>query len=392
MLCTGFLRGEEYMMNELSSVANLIHTKARNRKIAFRWKDADIEAGLAKYGIKADLYISDNAERIKQADTEPSVFLEGKSGQYYLVIMPSLKQSAGDNARYEKYGFHDVEDILWLYHLPTVAGADGDLYGNRLIAENDVGNVTFVGFGSEVRIGKNARIPRSGIVVGMRSHIAIGENTNISGWTLTFSRDNELNIGKKCSGGGERVFLNIGSSLEIGDYSTFGSGLIRTGRNQAIRIGKDCMFSWDTAVLAHDGHMIFDLDGNCLNNTAGSRRESVTIGDHVWVGGEAVFLPGTKMGSGSICGYRSVIKGNFPNNVVIGGYMAKVLQRDRAWHRDNIWTGAGMFTSIPEEYRQPTEAETDHFRSTKSHTSFSGRSRGWRHSHRKGRRNKGGSS
>ncbi|MCM1144079.1 MAG: hypothetical protein NC318_09575 [Blautia sp.] len=116
------------------------------------------------------------------------------------------------------------------------------------------------------------------------------------------------------------------------------------------------MFSWDIALLAHDGHMIYDLDtGACTNNTAGERKDSIVIGDHVWVGGEAAILPHSFIGTGSICAYRAVIKGTFPNNCIIGGIPARILKKNVAWMRDNICLDENMIYRLPEEYRKLTE-------------------------------------
>ena len=118
----------------------------------------------------------------------------------------------------------------------------------------------------------------------------------------------------------------------------FGICRIQTGRNIEITIGDECLFSWDIVLLGHDGHMIFDIENNkCINNTAGERKYSISIGKHVWVGGEVVILPGTNIGDGSLIGYRSMCKGIYGTNTMIAGSIAKVLRTGVGWSRENIW-------------------------------------------------------
>lgn len=334
----------------MDDIAMLIQEKANGRKLALRWKSRGFENLLEVYGIKADIYVSSSPERFKEENTRPIEFLSGKSKEYYLVI-PEWRQNPADVKRYEEMGFRNIEDVLWINHTPTDKEQENFIYGNSCINKSE-GKVLFSGFGAEVKIGKNVKLPPNGICVGTGCVLEIGDNTNISSSTLTISKNNILKIGMNVWGGAERIFLNYDSRLEIGDNCTFGSGRIRTGRNQEIRIGKDCMFSWDTTLLAHDGHMIFDLDKeSCVNNTDGECRSSIILGEHVWVGGETAILPNTKIGNGSICAYRSLVKGNYPNNCIIGGSIATVIKNNIAWSRDNICLDERDLKKLPVQYR-----------------------------------------
>ncbi len=152
------------------------------------------------------------------------------------------------------------------------------------------------------------------------------------------------------------IFINTDSVVEIGKGTTMQTGKLKTGRNQIVKIGEDCMFSWDIVFCPHDGHLIWDVNtGECINNTLGMKRESVVIGDHVWVGGETVFLSNTKIESGSICGYRSLVKGKIPNNCVVAGSPAKVIKKNVAWSRENISLNQDDYYKIKQEYRKLTE-------------------------------------
>ncbi len=52
----------------------------------------------------------------------------------------------------------------------------------------------------------------------------------------------------------------------------------------------------------------------------------ITIGDSVWIGGNAVILPGVTIGSGTIIAAGSVVTRDIPSNVIAGGNPCKILR------------------------------------------------------------------
>lgn len=52
----------------------------------------------------------------------------------------------------------------------------------------------------------------------------------------------------------------------------------------------------------------------------------VTIGDNVWIGGQAVINPGVTLGHNVVVGSGSVVTKSFPDNVVIAGNPARVIR------------------------------------------------------------------
>lgn len=66
-------------------------------------------------------------------------------------------------------------------------------------------------------------------------------------------------------------------------------------------------------------------------------------------------MPNTYIGSGAICGYRSLVKGKIPNNCIVVGSPAKIVRKDIAWSRENISYDDRDFLIIHELYRQYTD-------------------------------------
>lgn len=53
---------------------------------------------------------------------------------------------------------------------------------------------------------------------------------------------------------------------------------------------------------------------------------AITIGDDVWIGANAIVLPGVKIGNKCVIGAGSVVKDDVPDNSVVAGSPAKVIK------------------------------------------------------------------
>ena len=92
-----------------------------------------------------------------------------------------------------------------------------------------------------------------------------------------------------------------------------------------IVIGSGGLFSFDIWMRVADAHGIY----NCHDKKRINQSQSIYIGDHVWVGQSALFLKGSKMGSGSIIeGNALISEKTIPSNSYWGGNPAKELSKD----------------------------------------------------------------
>lgn len=205
---------------------------------------------------------------------------------------------------------------------------------NQNIIVNSNLNIKTLGNNSRVYVGSNVHIPFE-IVVGNDSELYIGDNVEIkSGWIGKIEKST-LRIGSNVKfGANTNIWTVMESKIEIGNDSTFGSNsIVRAHTNCNVEIGEDCMFSWDARLIAGDGHAIFDISSRKMINDPRENDLSIVIGNHVFVGGECVCLSSASIGSGSVLGYRSLVKGKFPNNCVIAGHPAKVIRENVCWDR-----------------------------------------------------------
>ncbi len=222
-----------------------------------------------------------------------------------------------------------------------------DEHGNRIECPDGfsaAGPFTIRGKNNVLRIADGSRLQRLlGSFDGNGGLIEIGGNPR--------SGAPSLNI--RCGGG---------SAVRIGeDLSTTATAFISAVEGATVTIGRDVMMASDNQIRADDAHPIYDVRTKKRANPA----RDITIGDHVWLGFSAVVLGGSTVGSGSVVGFRALVSGSLPNNVVAAGIPAKVVKRHVAWERPHLSLNADRFkpnglpTTISAEYWELTsEAET----------------------------------
>lgn len=230
-----------------------------------------------------------------------------------------------------------------------------DAKGNKIIGRADNCGIIFQGENAVLTIGEGFRSRDAKIQLGSNCNVEIGENVELSGGTWNFYDDSTCKIGgnSRFRDGG---FLNVTphSAVSIGKGFTVEHFYIIIALPYTqISIGEDCMVSRFVTIQSNDGHDIFDVStGKNTNATEEiAKTRKVVLGDHVWVGQDSMLLYNTEIGSGSIVGAKSLVKGKFPNNCCIGGSPARLLKKDVAWNRGY---GDGDISVMDERYAKLT--------------------------------------
>ncbi|MDA9986626.1 acyltransferase [Crocinitomicaceae bacterium] len=77
--------------------------------------------------------------------------------------------------------------------------------------------------------------------------------------------------------------------------------------------------------ISAPGSIILSHDTSTVTHTGKLRIEKTVIGNNVFLGANAVVLPGIKIGDGSIVGAGSIVTKNVPPGMVVVGNPAKVI-------------------------------------------------------------------
>ena len=170
------------------------------------------------------------------------------------------------------------------------------------------------------------------VICKYKSGLSVGKNTKIFFRSQLFFRGGVIEIGKNVLIGRSRygyhasmpfyttLFVESGGKVTIGNNTRVNGAYIHA-RN-SISIGNNCLFASGINLLDCNGHETYSIDRTKGTDTA----EPIVLGNNVWVGINSTILKGTKIGDNCIVAAGSVVKGNFPANVIIQGNPAKIVK------------------------------------------------------------------
>lgn len=136
-------------------------------------------------------------------------------------------------------------------------------------------------FGNNCSIGQNTRIECTGSLLFLGKGFKCGENCGLG--TDSFYG---------CAGG-----IEIGNDVIVGNY-----------------------------VSMHSENHNFDAL-SCPIRLQGVNHKGIKIGNDCWIGAKVTILDGAEIGDGCVIAAGAVVRGKFPNNVVIAGVPAKIVKR-----------------------------------------------------------------
>lgn len=102
-----------------------------------------------------------------------------------------------------------------------------------------------------------------------------------------------------------------------------------------ISIGEHPTISLDVMFLTHDWSIATGLK-SFDRSMGGCFHKQISVGDNCFIGIRTILLPGTSLGDNVIVGAGSVVKGNFPDNVVIAGNPAKIITKTDEWAKKHL--------------------------------------------------------
>ena len=134
---------------------------------------------------------------------------------------------------------------------------------------------------------------------------------------------------------GARIESLGGGKIIFNNNVSIGQGLHLVASRQ-VNIGKDCLFAEN--IFISDTEHSFDVSEIPYQSQRHKVKE-VYIGDNCFLGYGAVILSGTKLGKNCVVGAYSVVKGEYPENVMIVGSPGRVIKKynstAKQWERVN---------------------------------------------------------
>lgn len=337
------------MNNQINSyikkVSKKIFESANGREIVSWGYAPDIFQLLENNDISIVHSFTGNQDLVNQGKCLHFSELDGKYNKYYVIfplniglesIIPTL----------QRYGFKETEDFRTLCPTPEQWRVVGpcksytDDYGNSF--ENIPKGVTIEnkGFANKVTWGNGCSVSRCNVIIqNSGNSLSFANKLKFSGYTSILCSDSGgssvLEIHDDVRISEARFILHPHTMLYIGKRTSIGASCaFDLSADSIVNIGADCMLSQEIICHPADGHSIFDVNTERnINSTEKNKIKSINIGNHVWVGFRSFILGNTNIKEGSIIGAQSLVKGDFPNNVVIAGNPARVKREDVAWSR-----------------------------------------------------------
>lgn len=154
-----------------------------------------------------------------------------------------------------------------------------------------------------------------GIIIDKKCHIdalssegiQFGRNVSIGKYTTIECTGSLRHLGKG---------LTVGNNVGMGTHGFFGCA-------GGIKIGDDTIFGNYVSLHAENHNY---SDATLPIRLQGVNHKGISIGKNCWIGAKTTILDGTKLGDGCIVAAGAVVRGEFPDNVIIGGVPAKIIK------------------------------------------------------------------
>lgn len=140
---------------------------------------------------------------------------------------------------------------------------------------------------------------------------------------IWFLRAAFLRCGLKSCGKNLKVFgrvkLDMMRFITLGDNVTINENVVITAKRHEVTIGNNVILSAGCVVTS----IGFDFNQSGPNRHDGA---DITIEDNVWIGANAVILPGVQIGQGAVIGAGAVVTKDVQPKTIVGGVPAKTIR------------------------------------------------------------------
>ena len=171
-------------------------------------------------------------------------------------------------------------------------------------------------------------------ISGDNNILYIGKNSLLRNCHISINGNNNvLYIGDDCVINSTSFILdNESAEIRIGNKTSIGKAQIVSLEPYKIEIGEDCMLSYDVEIRNTDSHKIYDKNTNKRINEG----NSISIGNHVWLGMRAIILKGVNIEDNSIIAGGSIVTKDVKANTIVSGSPAKQIRENIYWTREEV--------------------------------------------------------
>jgi len=154
-------------------------------------------------------------------------------------------------------------------------------------------------------------IDRSAIIrLGINAQIEIGSGTMIGAHTILDLQNDPLLDPAVPS------ILRIGRHTGINEFNN-----IRAANGEIV-IGDDCLISQFVSIIAANHSTAREMP--IREQLADLTRNTIRIGNDVWIGAHAVILPGVRIGTGAVVAAGAIVTKDMPEYAVVAGMPAEI--------------------------------------------------------------------
>jgi acetyltransferase-like isoleucine patch superfamily enzyme len=150
-----------------------------------------------------------------------------------------------------------------------------------------------------------------------------------------FSEEERALVMGEASGAYDRTTFVVGARgrITVGAYTVLNATTLVC--NERITIGAHCLLAWGSVVTDTWDAASVEVRRHALRAAAAdphrripplSPPRPVTLEDNVWIGFDAVILPGVTIGRGAIVGCKTIVRESVPPYAVVVGDPARLIR------------------------------------------------------------------
>lgn len=140
--------------------------------------------------------------------------------------------------------------------------------------------------------------------------LVLGENVSIG-----YQTQIELTGSLRLLGKG----MIVGNNVGLGSHGRYGSGA------GFVKIGDNTIFG--NYVSIHPENHVFSDPNKPIREQGVYSKGGVEIGNNCWIGAKVTILDGTKIGNNCIVAAGAVVRGEYPDGVMIGGVPSRIIKK-----------------------------------------------------------------